>query len=53
MAEALKMSLRGARDREERIAKSREYIKRFEGHDVAGQVAEVYKAVAEEPRHTL
>jgi glycosyltransferase involved in cell wall biosynthesis len=42
MAEALKMSLRGARDREERIARSREYIKRFEGRDVAGQVAEVY-----------
>ena len=53
MAEALKMSLRGARDREERIAKSREYIKRFEGRDVAGQVAEVYRAVAGEPRHTL
>lgn len=53
MAETLKMSLRGARDREERIAKSREYIKRFEGRDVAAQVAEVYKTVATESRHTL
>ena len=43
MAEALQMSLRGAYDREQRIAKSREYIKRFEGCDVAGQVIDIYK----------
>lgn len=43
MSEALKMSLRGARSRQERIEKSREYIKRFEGNDVASQVAELYK----------
>ncbi len=42
MAEALKMSLRGARGREERIRSSREYIRRFQGTDVAGQVASLY-----------
>ena len=45
MAEALKMSLRGARGRDERISKSREYIRRFEGNDVADQVAQVYKSL--------
>jgi glycosyltransferase involved in cell wall biosynthesis len=43
MAEALKMSLRGARGRQERILQSREYIRRFEGNDVARQVAELYR----------
>ena len=43
MAEAVKMSLRGARRREERIAKSREYIRKFEGNDVASQVAALYR----------
>ena len=43
MAEALKMSLRGARGRQERILRSREYIRKFEGNDVARQVAELYK----------
>jgi glycosyltransferase involved in cell wall biosynthesis len=42
MAEALKMSLRGARDRQKRIERSREYIRRFEGNDVAAQVAALY-----------
>lgn len=42
MAEALKMSLRGSRGRQERIRRSREYIRRFEGNDVAAQVAELY-----------
>ena len=45
MAEALKMSLRGARGRQERIQRSREYIRRFEGNDVAGQVAELYRSL--------
>ena len=45
MAEAMKMSLRGARGRDERISKSREYIRRFEGNNVAAQVAEVYKSL--------
>ena len=43
MAEALKMSLRGARGRKQRILQSREYIRRFEGNDVARQVAELYR----------
>ena len=43
MAEALKMSLRGARGRQERILQSREYIRRFEGNDVARQVAELFR----------
>ena len=43
MSEALKMSLRGARGRQERIDKSREYIRRFQGNDVASQVAQLYK----------
>ena len=42
MAEALKMSLRGARGREERIRLSRDYIRKFEGNDVARQVARLY-----------
>jgi glycosyltransferase involved in cell wall biosynthesis len=42
MAEALKMSLRGARGREDRICRSQEYIRRFQGTDVAGQVAALY-----------
>ena len=46
MAETIQMSLRGAPDREQRITKSREYIKRFEGCDVAGQVAEIYRRYA-------
>ena len=42
MAEALKMSLRGARGREERIRHGQDYIRRFQGTDVAGQVAALY-----------
>lgn len=42
MVEALKMSLRGARGREERIRRSQDYIRRFQGTDVARQVAALY-----------
>ncbi|MBP3229712.1 MAG: hypothetical protein J6M40_03085 [Prevotella sp.] len=42
MADALKMSLRGARDRQGRILRSREYIRRFQGNNVAEQVAALY-----------
>jgi hypothetical protein len=35
--------LRGAAGREERITRSREYIRRFEGNDVARQVIDVYR----------
>ena len=43
MAEALKMSPRGARGRQERIDLSRDYIRRFQGTDVAAQVAKLYE----------
>ena len=43
MAEALKMSLKGARNRQQRIDRSREYIRRFEGNNVAAQVAQLYE----------
>ena len=42
MADALKMSLKGARGRDARIRKSREYIRKFEGNDVASRVAQLY-----------
>ena len=43
MAAALTTVLKGADDREERIRASQDYIQRFRGTDVAGQVLEVYK----------
>ncbi|SHK36717.1 glycosyltransferase family 4 protein [Xylanibacter ruminicola] len=43
MADAIRRSLKGADGREERIKRSMEYIRRFSGNDVAGQVVEVYK----------
>ena len=43
MAEAIQRSLKDADGREERIERSMEYIRRFSGNDVAGQVVEVYK----------
>ena len=42
MAQAIRQSLRGAEDREQRIVRSREYIRRFEGRDVASQVINLY-----------
>ena len=45
MADAIHRSLKGADDREERIKRSMEYIRRFSGTDVAGQVVDVYKKV--------
>ena len=45
MAAALRQVLRGADGREERIRRSREYIRRFEGRDVAGQVIELYRSL--------
>lgn len=42
MAEAVKAVLKGAEGREERIRRSMDYVKRFEGTDVAGQVMAVY-----------
>lgn len=45
MADAIQRNLKGADDREERIQRSMEYIRRFSGTDVAGQVVDVYKKV--------
>ena len=43
MAAAIRQVLRGAEGREERIRRSRDYIRRFEGHDVAQQVYDLYQ----------
>ena len=43
MAEALRAVLHGADGRDERIARSRQYIRRFHGTDVAGQVRAIYE----------
>ena len=43
MAAALRQVLRGAKGREQRIERSRQYIRRFEGADVAAQVADIYQ----------
>jgi len=45
MAKAISCALRGADGREERIARSRAYIRKFEGTDVASQVRGVYHRV--------
>ena len=45
MANALRQSLRGAEGREQRILRSREYIRRFEGRDVATQVIDLYHSL--------
>ena len=42
LAAAVSQVLRGAPGREERIAASRDYIRRFEGQDVARQVIDIY-----------
>ena len=45
MATAIRRVLRGAEGREERIRRSREYIRRFEGNDVASQVVALYRSL--------
>ena len=45
MAAAIRQVLKGAPDREERIVRSREYIRRFEGNDVATQVLDIYRSL--------
>ena len=49
LAAAVSQMLRGAEGREQRILRSREYVHRFEGCDVAGQVMDVYRRVLEFP----
>ena len=43
LAGAIRQTLRGAGGREERIKRSRHYVKRFENNDTARRVSEVYK----------
>lgn len=43
MARAISQSLAGSEGRDERIRRSMAYIRRFEGADVAGQVAAIYE----------
>lgn len=46
LAAALQQLLKGASGREERIARSQQYVRRFEGNNVAAQMLEIYKAIA-------
>ena len=43
MAHGICLSLNGNKDREAKIAKSQQYIRRFENSNVAAQVLEIYK----------
>ena len=43
VAIAITRQFQGAKGREERIQRSRDYVRRFEGRDVAGQVLDVYR----------
>ena len=43
MATAIRQVLKGAPGRDNRIVRSRTYIRRFEGNDVAGQVYRLYE----------
>jgi hypothetical protein len=43
LADAIRQSLKGTPDREERIQRSQAYIRRFQGDNVASQVAEIYQ----------
>ena len=43
MAQAIRQVLKGAEGRERRIERSQQYIKRFAGNNVAGQVVELYR----------
>ena len=43
MANAIEKCLKGSPERDNRIRRSQDYIRRFAGHDVAGQVFELYQ----------
>ena len=45
MARAILKLLKGSAGREERIQRSKDYVRRFEGQDVAGQVRRIYQEV--------
>lgn len=51
MAAAVGQLLKGTPGREQRIQRSRDYVRRFEGADVAGQVLNVYRRLLELPPH--
>ena len=53
MAQAIRQSLKGAEGREQRIIRSREYIRRFEGADVASQVIRLYQSLLEGSSHKV
>ncbi len=48
LAAALQRVLKGAEDREERIARSRQYVKRFENNDAARHFTELYRQLLSE-----
>lgn len=48
MTHALTLSLKGAEGREQRIARSKEYVRRFENTSVAKQVLAVYERLVKE-----
>jgi glycosyltransferase involved in cell wall biosynthesis len=43
LADAIRLSMKGSPDREERIRRSQDYIRRFQGDNVASQVAAIYQ----------
>lgn len=45
MADAISQTLTGAEGRSQRILRSQEYISRFEGHDVASQIVDLYNSL--------
>jgi glycosyltransferase involved in cell wall biosynthesis len=45
LAAAVRQVLKGVPGREERIDRSQEYIRRFEGNDVASQVLDIYRSL--------
>ena len=45
MAAAIRQVLKGTPGRETRIEHSRDYIRRFEGNDVASQVLDLYRSL--------
>ena len=47
LAASISQMLKGAEGREQRIQRSRDYVRRFEGNDVANQVFAVYRRLLE------
>ena len=45
MAAAVRQVLRGAEGRQQRIERSQQYIRRFQGNDVAAQVTDLYRSL--------